>query len=74
MTDEPADRPTGEEPAVPPGATPSTPAKTPARTPAKTPAPRKGFDPANLKGGTHPGGKMVRGTRSVQSAKSRGRG
>jgi len=62
MTDEPADRPTGEEPAIPP------------KTPAKTPAPRKGFDPANLKGGNHPGGKMVRGTRSVQSAKSRGRG
>ena len=66
MTDDPADRPTGEEPAIPP--------KTPANTPAKTPAPRKGFDPANLKGGNHPGGKMVRGTRSVQSAKSRGRG
>lgn len=62
MTDDPADRPTGEEPAIPP------------KTPAKTPAPRKGFDPANLKGGNHPGGKMVRGTRSVQSAKSRGRG
>ena len=62
MTDDPANRPPGEEAnAAPP-------------PPAKTPAPRKGFDPATLKGGTHPGGKMVRGTRSVQSAKSRGRG
>ena len=62
MTDDPANRPLGDDPVVP------------LTAPAKTPTPRKGFDPANLKGGTHPGGKMVRGTRSVQSAKSRGRG
>lgn len=60
MTDAPENRPKGADPAADP------------KAPAK-PAPRKGFDPANLKGGTHPGGKMVRGTRSVQSAKSRGR-
>ncbi len=35
---------------------------------------RKGFDPASLKGGKHPGGKVMRGTRTMQSAKSRGRG
>ncbi len=62
MTDDPTDRLMGND-------APASP-----KPPAKPPTPRKGFDPANLKGGTHPGGKMVRGTRSVQSAKSRGRG
>ncbi len=61
MTDDPTDRPKGDDTPVSP------------KTPAKTPTPPRGFDPANLKGGNHPGGKMVRGTRSVQSAKSRGR-
>ena len=61
MTDDTPNRPPGDDPALPP------------KAPAKPAAPRKGFDPANLKGGTHPGGKMVRGTRSVRSAKSRGK-
>lgn len=62
MTDDATKRPPGDDPATPP------------KAPAPTATPRKGFDPALLKGGQHPGGKMVRGTRSVQSAKSRGRG
>ncbi|MGQ0566814.1 MAG: hypothetical protein ACT4OK_17370 [Gemmobacter sp.] len=62
MTDDSTNRPTGEDHPVPP------------KTPAKPLTPRKGFDPATLKGGQHPGGKMVRGTRNMQSAKSRGRG
>ena len=62
MTEDPADRPTGEDAAVPPKAEP------------KVQAPKKGFDPANIKGGKHPGGKVMRGTRMMQSAKSRGRG
>lgn len=46
-----------------------------AKVTAPKPAPaRKGFDPASLKGGKHPGGKVMRGTRTMQSAKSRGRG
>ncbi len=55
----------------PPPGEPSAPAPKPAPAPA---APRKGFDPASLKGGKHPGGKVMRGTRMMQSAKSRGRG
>lgn len=55
----------------PPPGEPTAPAAKPA--PASV-APRKGFDPASLKGGKHPGGKVMRGTRMMQSAKSRGRG
>ena len=63
MTDDTTNRPPGAEQPMPPS-----------KAPAKSAPPRKGFDVANLKGGNQPGGKMVRGTRSMQSAKSRGRG
>jgi hypothetical protein len=62
MQDDSTNRPPGDDAAMPP------------KAPAKTPTPRKGFDPASIKGGKHPGGKMQRGTRNMQSAKSRGRG
>ena len=63
MTDDTTNRPPGAEQPTPPS-----------KDAVKTVPPRKGFDVANLKGGNQPGGKMVRGTRSMQSAKSRGRG
>ena len=56
-----------------PAAGDAAPAPKPATT-APAPAARKGFDPANLKGGKQPGGKVMRGTRTMQSGKSRGRG
>ena len=61
MTDDAANRPPGADAPMPP------------KPPAKTATPRKGFDPANLKGGHQPGGKVMRGTRMMQNAKSRGR-
>ena len=62
MTDDPTNRPPGDLPVAP------------FKTTAKTPGPLKVFDPTSLKGGKHPGGKVMRGTRTMQSAKSRGRG
>jgi hypothetical protein len=58
----------------PPGEPVST-AQKPAPKPAATSAvPRKGFDPASLQGGKHPGGKPLRGGKMMQSFNSRGRG
>lgn len=62
MTDDATTRPSGAEQPMPQP-----------KAPAKTATPRKGIDLAALKGGNQPGGKMMRGTRSMQSAKSRGR-
>lgn len=62
MTDD-TDRPAGGDGAAAP-------------KPAKIilPAPKKGFDPASLKGGKHPGGKPLRGGKMTLPGKSRGRG
>jgi hypothetical protein len=57
-------RPPGDGRAVPPEA----------RAIPKPATPRKGFDPASLKGGKHPGGKPLRGGRMMLPGKSRGRG
>jgi hypothetical protein len=48
MTDNPQKPPSGDTPPVP-------------AAPAKTPAPKKGFDPASIRGGKQPGGKVMRG-------------
>lgn len=62
MTDDPTNRPPGDDHPVPP------------KTPPKAAMPRKGFDPANLRGGKQPGGKMMRGTAKLSlPGKSRGR-
>ncbi len=65
MTDD-TQRPPGEDPA--PAPVPRT-AKIILPTAVK-----KGFDPASLKGGKHPGGKPLRGGKSTLPGKSRGRG
>jgi hypothetical protein len=53
---------------------PATPPAAQARPAVAKPAPKKGFDPASIKGGKHPGGKPMRGTKSMLPGKSRGRG
>ena len=62
MTADATFHPTGDEPAAP------------LKTTAKTPGPPKVFDPTSLKGGKQPGGKMLRGTKTMLPGKSRGRG
>ena len=62
MTDDPSNRPPGDGPVAP------------FKTTAKTPGPPKVFDPTSLKGGKQPGGKMLRGTKTMLPGKSRGRG